>query len=342
MSKKDYYEILGVDRSSTQEDLKKAYRKLALQYHPDRNPDNQDAEAKFKEISNAYGVLSDEGKRDAYNRFGPDLKPAYNPIEEAFAGFGDIFGRMSSFKMKSREMSGEDISSSIFITLEDIFKGCQKEIKIKQHLQCKTCKNTGIKDGTTLKPCSFCKGNGFMAQRLGAINIQQTCTMCKGVGTTYERCESCNGTGLETPAITKTLKITIPKGIQDGNTLRLTGEGDQGRCGGPPGDLYIKIRVKEHLHFKIEGQDLYYRLSVKLSDILLGTDKEIPLLDGPIKLTLPKGTNLDHTFVLKEKGLPSFRSDEKGSLIVQLHLNVPSVLTHEQEELIRSLAKVGL
>lgn len=357
MGKKDYYELLEIDRNASQEEIKKAYRKLAFQYHPDRNPNNKEAEEKFKEISEAYQVLSDPEKRAIYDRYGHeglqggfrsapdfDLSEALRVFMEGLGGFSDFFEGFGSSRSSRRERRkrGSDLQVNLELTLEEIATGVRKTLKVKKHLRCEQCGGSGAEKGSAPAVCPQCKGKGEIRQVSQTffgqfVNIS-VCPRCEGRGEVISSpCSSCAGLGVIRGE--ESIEAEIPPGISEGQILRISGKGNVGPHGGYPGDLLIHIREKEHPLFERDGNDLRYRMYVSIPQLVLGDEMEIPTLEGTTRLKITPGTTPDHVFRLKGKGLPSLNHGGRGDLLVEMVLWIPKKLTAEEQKLIGSLAK---
>jgi molecular chaperone DnaJ len=354
--KKDYYDILGVPRNATQEEIKSAYRKLALQYHPDRNK-SHDAEEKFKEISEAYAVLSDEEKRRQYDMFGHAGIGSRYTREDIFKGvdfdeiFRDLgFGGFDSifdvFFGRHRERygpeKGYDLRYDLEITLEDAFRGLNTEIEIPRNEECNVCKGTGARPGTEPKTCLKCRGTGQVqySRMSGFTRFVQitTCDRCNGRGTVLESpCKECNGTGIVKRY--RKIRIDVPRGVDTGHSLRLRGEGEVGARRGPAGDLYIVINVKPHKVFKREGNDIFCDAVISFPQATLGSEIEVPTLYGKAKLRIPPGTQTGTIFRLKGRGMPKMGGFGRGDEMVRVILRTPTNLTEKQRRLLLDLAK---
>lgn len=358
-TKKDYYEILGVNKNASDDEIKKAYRKLARQYHPDVNPNKKEAEEKFKEISEAYAVLSDKDKRRRYDQFGHagmrdigfdfdtiwrtrdfgDIFGDFGDIFDTF--FGDVFGRRTT---RRRETRGEDLRYDIEITLEEAFLGIEKEIEIEKEEICSTCKGSGGKPGTKPSTCSFCGGSGEIrkSQRtvFGEFVNVTTCYHCRGRGEVItHNCLDCNGRGKSVRV--KKLSVKIPPGVDTGTRIRLAGEGEAGEYGGSPGDLYVFVYVKEHKIFQRDGQNIYCEIPISFIQATLGDKIEVPTLNGNIELKIPAGTQPGTTFRIKGKGIPSLRGYSNGDQYVKIKVLIPTKLNEKQKELLREFAKIS-
>ena len=344
MAKRDYYDVLGVAKNASDDDIKKAYRKLAMKYHPDRNQGDEakKAEEKFKEVKEAYEILSEPQKRAAYDQYGHagvDPSMGRGPGPEGFGGFaeafGDIFGggRRSGGQQIYR---GADLSYAMEITLEEAAGGKDAQIRIPSWDNCETCKGSGAKPGTSAKTCPSCNGSGAVHLRQGFFSIQQTCPHCRGSGKIIpEPCASCNGAGKIKRQ--KTLEVKIPAGINEGMRIRSAGNGEPGTNGGPPGDLYIEIRIKPHEVFERDGDDLHCSVPVGLTTAALGGSIEVPTLAGKAEIDLPEGTQHGKTFRLRGKGIKGIRSSYPGDLYCHVSVETPVKLTEHQRKLLREL-----
>lgn len=345
MSKRDYYEVLGVAKDADAATLKKAYRKLAMKHHPDRNPDDKDAEAKFKEATEAHEVLSDEKKRQAYDQMG---HAGVDGSAGGFGGggfgggssfsdiFGDAFGDIFSGAGRGGRggpQRGSDLRYTMDLTLEEAVRGVEKKIRIPTLVACSTCDGSGAKPGTKPKTCNTCHGAGQIRMQQGFFAVQQTCPSCRGQGQTIESpCGSCHGRGVKEE--TKTLSVKIPAGVDTGDRVRLTGEGEAGSMGGPAGDLYVQVQVKEHHIFQREGAHLHCVVPISIVDAVLGGELEVPTLDGRVKLKIPPETQSGKMFRLRGKGVTPVRGGGAGDLICQVQVETPVNLTAEQKELL--------
>jgi len=348
----DYYELLGVNRKASADEIKKAYRKLAMKYHPDQNQDNKEAEAKFKEINEAYDVLKDEQKRAAYDRFGKGAFDGsmggggFNAADMAgfTSAFSDIFEDMFGDAMGGRgrggaNTRGSDLQYILDITLEDAYKGKDASIKIPINDVCDKCHGGGTEDGKGAETCPTCKGSGRMRMQQGFFTIERTCTTCGGAGTVIkDPCKKCSGSGRTRKE--KTIKVNVPKGIDSGRRIRLAGEGEAGLRGGAAGDLYILINVKPHAFFKRDGTNLYCRVPIPMTTASLGGSVEVPSLDGDRnKLTIPQGTQTGQQFRIKGKGMTAFRSESAGDLYIEIFVETPVNLNSKQKDLMKKLAE---
>lgn len=341
---KDYYETLGVAKNASEADLKKAYRKLAMQYHPDRNQGNKDAEDKFREINEAYSILSDGTKRAQYDQYGRVFDDKNNgfggggfsseTIFEEFFGdvFGDFFGTAGNTKRRRRPQKGTNIQMHIEITFEEAAFGCEKEINVPKTENCKRCDGTGAEPGA-METCTTCRGTGTTQTRQGLFAISTTCSTCGGTGQMIkELCKECRGEG--TKRVTTKLNVKVPAGIENGMTMRLSGKGNAGHNGGPSGDLFIEVGVLPHKLFKREGREIFVELPISFVDAILGKDVEIPLLEGTERVTIKAGSQPGDKIVLKGKGLPDVQGYGIGNMTIELKVLLPSKLTKEQRELL--------
>lgn len=346
MAKRDLYEILGVAKNATQDELRKAYRKLAMKYHPDRNPDNQEAEEKFKEAKEAYEILSDEQKRDAYDRYGHAGVDPNSGMGAGMGGgagfadaFGDIFGEIFGGGRGGRGggpqvYRGADLRYALDISLEQAASGFDTEIRIPSWDNCEVCSGTGAKPGTKAETCRTCHGAGAVRMQQGIFSMQQTCPTCHGSGKEIpDPCTACNGEGRVRK--TKTLQVKIPAGIDDGMRIRSSGNGEPGVNGGPPGDLYVEIRIKPHGIFKRDGEDLHCELTIPFTTAALGGLVEVPTLTGRGEISIPEGTQAGKTFRLRGKGIKGVRSSYPGDLYCHVQVETPVRLSDEQKKILR-------
>jgi len=345
MAKRDYYEVLGVSKSATADEIKKAYRRLAMKYHPDRNKGEADTEAKFKEAKEAYDVLKDADKRAAYDRFGHDGLRAQGagggPGGFSAEGFGDIFGDVFGdiFGGGSRRgggpqvFRGADLGYELQLDLEKAVTGDNATIDVPTQVTCDACGGSGARKGSEPSKCSTCGGVGQVRMQQGFFSIQQTCPACKGAGTTIsDPCPDCHGRGRVRK--TRTLSVKVPAGVDDGDRIRLSGEGEAGRNGGPPGDLYVEIRVRPHKIFERSGANLSCEVPVSFATATLGGEVELPTLDGHVSLKVPAGTQSGKTFRLRGKGVTTVRDHRKGDLFAQVAVETPVNLTADQKQLL--------
>ena len=340
MSKRDYYEVLGVGREASDQEIKSAYRKLALKFHPDRNAGNKDAEEKFKEAAEAYSVLADADKRAAYDRFGHAGVagaggPGFDPT--IFQGFGDdIFG-MGAGGRRGGPQRGADLRYDLEIAFEESARGLETSIQVPRQETCDTCRGTGAAPGSSPSICPHCSGRGQIRYQQGFFTVAQTCRQCGGSGRIITRpCTECRGAGQV--AHERKLSVRIPAGIASGQRLRLYGEGEAGAAGGPPGDLYVVVHVQDHPVFRRDGDDLFCRVPVTFPVLALGGKIEVPTLDGPEPLEIPNGTQSGHVFQLRGKGMPNVNGRGRGDLHVAVQVVTPKKLTREQRTLLEQLA----
>ena len=347
MSKRDYYEVLGVNRDAGDDEIKKAYRKLAMKYHPDRNPDNKEAEEKFKEAKEAYEMLSDPQKKAAYDRYGHagvDPSMGAGPGAQGFEGgfadaFGDIFGDLfggagGGRGGRSNVYRGADLRYNLEITLEEAARGAEKTIRIPTVEECGTCHGSGAKPGTHPKPCPTCQGHGQVRVQQGFFSIQQTCPKCHGSGKIIpDPCRDCGGAGRVKKQ--KTLEVKIPAGIDEGMRLRHAGHGEPGVNGGPPGDLYVEIHIRKHAVFERDHDDLHCEMPISITTAALGGEIEIPTLEGMARLKIPAETQSGKVFRLRGKGIKNVRSHVHGDLMCHVVVETPVNLTERQKELLR-------
>jgi molecular chaperone DnaJ len=348
-NKRDYYAILGVERNASEQEMKSAYRKLAMQHHPDRNPDNKEqAEERFKEITEAYSVLADPQKRAAYDQFGhagvggaggwsPDFSATI------FSGFEDLFGDFFGFggfgrspRQRARASRGADLRYDLEISLEEAARGLETKIKIPRWEACPICHGTGAKRGSEPVPCPACGGRGQLRHQQGFFTVSRTCPQCQGMGQVMrEACTTCTGKGRVQQE--KILGVRIPPGVDEGTRLRVAGEGEAGRTGGAPGDLYVVVRVQEHQYFDRQGNDLYYTLPISITQAVLGAEIKVPTLTGQERLRIPEGTQNGSAFRLRGRGMPSVDGRRQGDLYVSVHVVTPIRLSREQRRMFEML-----
>ena len=343
MAKRDLYEVLGVNRDASEDELKKAYRKLVMKYHPDRNPDNKDAEEKFKEAKEAYEILTDANKRAAYDRYGHDgVNPQMGGGGQGFDGFadafgdifGDIFGGGGGGRGRSNVYRGADLRYNLEISLEEAARGAEKTIRIPAQEECGACHGSGAKPGTQPKTCPTCGGAGQVRIQQGFFSIQQTCPKCHGSGRIIpEPCTSCGGAGRVKRQ--KTLEVKIPAGIDDGMRIRSAGNGEPGVNGGPAGDLYVEIHIKAHNVFERDGDDLHCQMPISFATAALGGDIDAPTLHGKATFEVPEGTQTGKTFRLRGKGIKGLRASYPGDLYVHVQVETPVKLDDKQKQLLR-------
>ncbi len=357
MAKRDFYEILGVAKNASDEEIKKAYRKLAMKYHPDRNPDSKGSEDKFKEAKEAYEMLSDQQKRDAYDRYGhagvdPNMGGGGGGFGGAGAGgfsdaFGDIFGDIFGNSARGggargggpQVYRGADLRYNLDITLEQAAHGFDTTIRVPSWDSCEVCHGSGAKPGTQPTSCPTCGGHGQVRMQQGFFSIQQTCPKCHGTGKIIpEPCGTCAGAGRIKR--NKTLEVKIPSGIDDGMRIRSSGNGEPGMNGGPPGDLYVEIHIKQHAVFQREGDDLHCEIPISFTKAALGGEIEVPTLSGKASFTLPEGTQSGKTFRLRSKGVKGVRSGYAGDLFCHVVIETPVKLTERQRDLLREFEQL--
>ena len=360
--KRDYYEVLGLQKGASEEEIKKAFRKMAMKYHPDRNPDNKEAEEKFKEANEAYSVLSDPDKKSKYDRFGhagvdPNagfggggfgggfggFEDIFDMFSGGFGGFGGGFGGFGGQQRANAPRKGRDLQKAITITFEEAAFGVKKEIEITKYVKCQTCDGEGAKPGTEKKTCPTCGGSGQVAEArrtpLGVFQNITTCHQCNGTGVVIEEpCSDCKGTG----KVRKTIKlnIDIPAGVDNESVIPIRGQGEPGVNGGPMGDLYIVISVKPHKLFKRQGDDLYLEMPISFDQAALGAEIVVPTLEGKVSYKIPAGTQPGTVFRLKDKGVKRVRRESKGDLFVKVTLEVPTKLSSKQKKAISQMAEV--
>lgn len=347
--KRDYYEVLEVGKGASSDELKRAYRKKAKEYHPDLNPNNEEAEAKFKEVNEAYEVLSDSEKRSMYDQFGHDGLDG-NFGSGGFGGFGDIFddlfdifgGGSSRGSSRQGPTRGSDLRYDMTLDFEEAVFGVEKEIQIRRTENCSTCSGTGAKPGSEKHTCSKCNGSGevqFIQQTpFGRMARVATCDACHGVGETIdEPCENCNGSGKEVKS--KKIKVKVPAGVDNNSIISMAGEGEHGSKGGPKGDLYIYISVREHSIFKRKGNDIFIELPISFTQAALGAEIEVPTLEGITEFDLPQGTQTGSRFKLKHKGVQNVRGHGKGDLYFNVKVQVPTELTDDQRKILKEFAE---
>lgn len=352
MSKHDYYDVLGVSRDAVDQDIKSAYRKLALKHHPDRNPGNAEAEEKFKEAAEAYAVLADADRRSAYDRFGhagvSSAAGAGGFDPTIFADFGDIFGGLRDIfgfgdffgggSRRGGQQRGSDLRYDLEISFEESASGMETSVQIPRQESCEACKGSGSAPGTSPTVCPQCGGRGQIRYQQGFFTVAQTCRQCGGAGRVITKaCSECRGHGQV--AQQRKLTVRIPPGIASGQRLRLYGEGEAGQAGGPPGDLYVVVNVQEHPVFRREGDDLFCHVPVTFPIVALGGDLSVPTLGGPEKVAIPEGTKSGQVFRLRGKGMPSVSGRGRGDLHVVVDVTTPKKLTKEQRHLLEQLGK---
>jgi molecular chaperone DnaJ len=353
MAKQDFYELLGLTKTDSADEIKKAYRKLAMQYHPDRNPGDAEAEAKFKEISEAYDVLKDEQKRSAYDRFGHQAfeggmgggRPGGFDFNFG-TGFADIFDEMFGEFMGTRRGGstngrGADLRYNLEISLEEAFKGSQATVRVPTSVVCEACSGSGAEAGTQPVNCPTCNGIGKVRAQQGFFTIERTCPACHGAGRVIkDPCKACSGAGRVRKE--KTLQVNIPAGVDDGTRIRLAGEGEAGLRGATPGDLYIFLAVAPHRFFQRDGANIHCRVPIPMTTAALGGTVDVPAIDGSrAKITVPPGTQSGHQFRLRAKGMSVLNSKQRGDMYIQAVVETPMNLNKKQQELLREFDKAG-
>lgn len=349
MSKRDYYEVLGVSKSADDKEIKKSYRRVAMKYHPDRNPDDPEAEEKFKEATEAYDVLMDSEKRAAYDQFGhAGVDPNMGGGAGGFGGgsfsdiFGDVFGDIfggggGGGRGRAGPQRGSDLRYTLDISLEDAVKGTTVEIKVPTLHTCETCDGSGAKKGSSPVTCTTCGGAGQVRMQQGLFQVQQTCPHCRGSGQIIsDPCTDCHGQGRVEK--TKTLSVKVPPGVDTGDRIRLSGEGEAGPMGGPAGDLFVQMSVKQHPIFERDGKHLYCEVPITFADAALGGELEVPTLDGKVKLKIPAETQTGKLFRLRGKGVKPVRGGSVGDLLCRAVVETPVNLTKRQKELLEELS----
>lgn len=357
--KRDYYEVLGVERNASQDEIKKAYRKLALKYHPDRNPDDPEAEKSFKEAAEAYDILGSDDKRKQYDQFGhaafgpsgqyggagfSSMEDIFSAFSDIFGGggggggiFGDLFG--GGRRRHSGPRPGRDLKIVLDLTLEEIDTGIERSVSLKRHEHCDTCKGTGAKEGTGKTACKTCGGRGQVHRSQGFFTMASACPTCHGAGETIENpCAKCSGTGKQQKP--SEISIKIPAGVEEGMRLRVPGGGDVGEPNAPRGDLYCLIRETEHKIFQRSGADILTEAPFTFAQLALGAKVEVPTLRGKVEMSVPKGTQSGKVFRLRGQGLPTMQGNSRGDQLVRVFIEVPTKLTDRQKELLREFAEL--
>ncbi|MGI9282046.1 MAG: molecular chaperone DnaJ [Endozoicomonas sp.] len=357
MAKRDFYEVLGVEKGASDKEIKKAYRRMAMKYHPDRNPDDKDAEENFKEVNEAFEILSDDQKRAAFDQYGhAGVDPNMGGMGGAggFGGagaggfgdifgdvFGDIFGGGGHGHSRSSVQRGADLRYQLELSLEEAVKGTTKKIKIPSLVGCKSCDGSGAKKGTSPVTCTTCGGMGQVRMQQGFFSVQQTCPDCHGTGKMIkDPCRECHGEGRVQEY--KTLSVKIPSGVDTGDRIRLAGEGEAGFNGGPAGDLYVQVSVADHPIFQRDGKHLYCEVPITFVDAALGGELEVPTLDGRVKLKIPRETQTGKLFRLRDKGVTPVRGGGRGDLMCRVVVETPVHLTERQRELMAELKETFL
>jgi molecular chaperone DnaJ len=350
-NKRDFYEVLGVAREADADTIKKAYRKLAMQYHPDKNPGNAEAEEMFKEAAAAYEVLSDASKRAQYDRFGHSAfsqgggGQGYSDVEDIFSNFGDIFGDLFGMgggqrgRGRSGPRRGADLRYISEISLKEVVEGAEQDIQFDTEENCTDCNGNGAEKGSTPEVCGTCRGSGQVVRSQGFFQMASTCPTCQGRGSVIKKpCKPCRGSGRRSQH--RKIRLTIPPGVDNGTRLRVSNEGEGGYQGGQPGDLYVEIRVKNHESFERRGEDLLGEVTLSYLQALLGADIEVPTVTGKAKLTIPKGVQVGETIKLPNEGVPSLRDKRRGDLYFTVHVEFPKKISKEEEKLLREIAQI--
>jgi molecular chaperone DnaJ len=350
VGKRDYYDVLGVTRTATEVEIKSAYRKMAMTYHPDRNPNNPDAEEKFKEITEAYAVLADTEKRSLYDRFGhagvsgPGAGGGFDPT--IFQDFGDIFGEFFGFgdlfggggRRRTRAQRGADLREDLNLEFDEAVFGTEKQVKVRRHEACETCHGSGAAPGKAPVQCRTCNGHGQVRYQQGFFSIARTCPTCSGAGSVItDPCPKCKGEGRLLRE--KIVEAKVPAGVEDGTRIRFSGLGEAGAFGGPAGDLYVVLHVKEHTFFERQGNDLYCVVPISFPQAALGTEIMVPTMEGDHKLKIPEGTQSGTSFRIRNKGVPVLNGHGKGDLFVEVRIQTPGKLTKRQRELLNELGE---
>lgn len=350
MERRDYYEILGVDQSASDDDVKKSYRRLAMQYHPDRNPGDKKAEEKFKEAAEAYEVLRDSEKRKIYDRYGHEGINGtgfrgFSGFDDIFTNFSDIFEDVFGFtgartRTRSSVRQGADLRYDLKISFMDAVKGTSTQIELEKLERCTECSGTGAAAGTQPESCPRCAGRGTVTQSSGFFTISTTCPQCRGAGRVIKNpCKGCFGTGKARSR--KTVSLKIPAGVETGSRLRLRGEGEEGDFGGPSGDLYVFIHVEPHEFFDRDGYDILCQIPISITQAALGATLEVPTVEGKESMKVPRGTQSGRVFRLKGKGVAHLKGLGRGDQVVQVLVKIPTHLTRKQEDLLKEFAKLA-
>jgi molecular chaperone DnaJ len=348
----DYYELLGVGRTASADEVKKAFYKLAMQHHPDRNSGDKESEKKFKAVNHAYDILKDPEKRAAYDRYGPAAFEGgagpNGPQGQGFdfgSVFGDIFDEMFGGGGRGRggraDTRGQDLRFNLEITLEQAYGGTEATVRVPSSVACEVCHGSGAEAGSKPQTCATCQGRGRLRAQQGFFTVERTCHTCHGAGQTIDKpCRSCAGQGRVRRD--KTLKVNIPAGVEDGTRIRLSGEGEAGTRGGPAGDLYVFLSVRRHTLFEREGADVHCRVPISMVQATLGGNIEVPTLDGKMaRINIPAGAQGGHQFRLRAKGMPIVRSTQRGDMYIEINVETPTNLTSKQKELLKEFEKAG-
>lgn len=348
-TKRDYYEVLGISRTASMAEVSKAYRRLAIKYHPDSNRDDEEAVSKFKECAEAYEVISDEQKRARYDKYGhagiEGQAGGFRDVGDIFEAFGDIFGGtifedfFGGRSTRGRVRRGADVRCDVTLDLEEAAAGCRKKVALTRHDRCDTCHGSGAKPGSEPQVCSRCRGHGQVVQATGILRVQTTCPQCRGNGRVITTpCHDCDGSGAIPREVL--LEVQIPGGVDDGMRVRMASEGQPSPDGGPAGDAYCFIHIRPHKIFKREGSDLIVQVPLSYSQAVLGTEIEIPTLSGKRAIDIPRGTQSGEVFQLRGMGMPDPRNGARGDLLVQSYVEIPKKVNAKQEELLRQLAEL--
>jgi molecular chaperone DnaJ len=348
--KRDFYEVLGVTRTATEQEIKSSYRKLAMQYHPDRNPGSSEAEEKFKEITEAYAILIDSEKRALYDRFGhagvqgggaasgfdPTVFQDFSDIFGEFFGFGELFG---GGRRRTRAQRGPDLREDLTLEFDEAFFGTEKRVTVRKHEVCETCRGTGTAPGKAPVQCRTCQGRGQVRYQQGFFSVARTCSTCQGAGSVItDPCQTCKGQGRVLRE--RVVEAKVPAGVEDGTRIRFAGLGEAGSYGGPAGDLYVVLQVKEHSFFERAENDLYCVIPVSFTQAALGTEILVPTMEGDHKLKVPEGTQSGTKFRIRNKGVPVLNGHGKGDLFVEVRIQTPSKLNKRQKELLQELDSI--
>ena len=344
-AQRDYYEVLGIERTASNGEIATAYRKLAVKYHPDKNPGDQDAIERFKEAAEAFEVLNDADKRGRYDRYGhAGLNGQFGAhhftdVEDIFSAFGDLFGDLFGGRQRNQRRKGRDVRCDVTLSLKEAANGVTKTVEFQRHEHCTKCKGTGAAEGSRREVCSYCRGQGRVIQSAGIVRIQTTCPQCHGQGSMIKHpCTSCRGSGQVLKKVTT--EVQIPAGVDDEMRVRITGEGEPSPSGGPPGDCYCFISVLPHPLFERDGQHLVCRIPITYAQAALGTTLEVPTLEGRGEVEIPAGTQSGAVFKMGGKGMPDPRRRGLGDLLVQVFIEVPKKLSKEERTLLRELAEL--
>jgi len=350
MEKRDYYDTLGVQKNASNQEIKSSYRKLAIKFHPDRNPDSKEAEDNFKQAAEAYSVLSDPDKRELYDRYGHQGLSGtgfsgFSGFEDIFSSFGDIFsdffgGGFGSSRRRNYAQRGADLRYDMQLDFMEAISGVEKEIEVERYEGCEECDGSGAEPGTSSETCPLCHGRGQVVHSQGLFTVSTTCSQCKGAGSVITNpCKKCRGAGREVKS--RKLQVKIPAGVDNGSRLRLSGEGEEGVGGGPPGDLYAFIHVKDHDFFVRDGDSVICEIPISFAQATLGAEIDIPTLDGTHNLVIPKGTQSDHIFKIRGAGVYNLRGYGRGDQLIRIKVMTPTKLTPRQEELLREFAEIS-